>query len=143
MRSIALLLCALPLTAALAQAPALPPVPTGGTSIKAAACEETDRMMDWREITCTVPADAQSARFSFRATFTGGHDDTSASIAPELDGKPFGCGNGSKLSLFGEDGNVALFCQFDRALLPAAPARLKVLIKWSHAEFDDYDFALE
>ncbi|WP_431050077.1 hypothetical protein [Roseateles sp. L2-2] len=147
MRTIALLLpiCALCglsanfSTSAQAQTPA---TATPGTSLKAAACVETDRMMDWREITCTLPAGAAPQRFSFRATFTGGHDDTSASIAPELDGQPFACGTGSKLSLFGEDGNVSVFCQFDRSALPAgAAAKLKVLIKWSHAEFADYEFS--
>jgi hypothetical protein len=93
------------------------------------------------EITCTLPAAAAPKRFNFRATFTGGHDDSSASIAPELDGRPFACGEGSKLSLFGEDGNVSVFCQFDRSALPAAGAKLKVLIKWSHAEFADYEFS--
>lgn len=148
MRTIALLLaictaCGLSAnfsTSARAQTPsaAIP-----GTSLKAAACVETDRMMDWREITCALPAGASPKRFSFRAMFTGGHDDTSASIAPELDGQPFACGEGSKLSLFGEDGKVSLSCQFDRSALPAASARLKVLIKWSHAEFADYDFSAE
>ncbi|WP_431101594.1 hypothetical protein [Roseateles noduli] len=142
MRTTALLLaiCAFCATSAHAQTPAHA---TPGTSLKAAACVETDRMMDWREITCTLPAGAAPKRFSFRAMFTGGHDDTSASIAPELDGQPFACGEGSKLSLFGEDGNVSLFCQFDRSALPAAAARLKVLIKWSHAEFADYEFSGE
>lgn len=127
-------------TSARAQTPA---AATPGTSLKAAACVETDRMMDWREITCALPASASPKRFSFRAMFTGGHDDTSASIAPELDGQPFACGEGSKLSLFGEDGNVSLSCQFDRSAFPAAGAKLKVLIKWSHAEFADYEFSAE
>ncbi|RZI60851.1 MAG: hypothetical protein EOP37_10205 [Rubrivivax sp.] len=140
MRTNALLLalCAFFATSANAQAPA---AARPGTSLKAASCAETDRMMDWREITCTVPSGVAPKRFSFRAMLTGGHDDTSASIAPELDGRPFACGEGSKLSLFGEDGNVSVFCQFDRSALPAAGAKLKVLIKWSHAEFADYEFS--
>ncbi|MDH0864424.1 hypothetical protein [Mitsuaria sp. GD03876] len=141
MRSIALLLLSFsaPFTAQAANEP----TSTAAVSIKASACQETDRMMDWREITCALPADAKLDRFSFRAMFTGGHDDTSASIVPELDGQPFACGPGSKLSLFGEDGNVSVHCQFTRASVPATGARLKVLIKWSHAEFADYDFAAE
>ena len=148
MRTIALLLaicaaCVLSAnfgTTARAQTPA---AATPGTSLKAAACVETDRMMDWREITCAVPAGASPRRFSFRAMFTGGHDDTSASIAPALDGRPFAGGAGSKLSLLGEDGQVSVFCQFDRSAIPAAGAKLKVLIKWSHAEFADYEFSAE
>lgn len=146
MRTIALLLAICGFSANFiasvqAQTPAAPATP--GTSLKAAACVETDRMMDWREITCALPAGTTPKRFSFRAMFTGGHDDTSASIAPELDGQPFACGEGSKLSLFGEDGNVSVFCQFDRSALPAAGAKLKVLIKWNHAEFADYEFSAE
>ena len=142
MRTIVLLLAigAFCVTAANAQTPA---AATPGTSLKATACVETDRMMDWREITCTLPAGTVPKRFSFRAMFTGGHDDTSASIAPELDGQPFACGEGSKLRLFGEDGNVSVHCQFDRSTLPAAGAKLKVLIKWNHAEFADYEFSGE
>lgn len=145
MRTFALLLaiCAVHASIATSAQAQTPAGATPGTSLKAAVCGETDRMMDWREITCTLPAGATPQRFSFRAMFTGGHDDTSASIAPELDGQPFACGDGSKLSLFGEDGNVSVFCQFDRSALPAAGARLKVLIKWSHAEFADYEFSGE
>ena len=114
MRTIALLLaicaaCVLSAnfgTTARAQTPA---AATPGTSLKAAACVETDRMMDWREITCAVPAGASPRRFS----------------------------------LFGEDGQVSVFCQFDRSAIPAAGAKLKVLIKWSHAEFADYEFSAE
>jgi hypothetical protein len=144
MRTFALLLavCAVGAAPAHAETPApAPAIAKSDASLKAAACVETDRMMDWREITCTLPAGAAPKRFSFRAMFTGGHDDTSASIAPELDGQPFACGPGSKLSLLGEDGNVSLFCDFDRSALPATSARLKVLIKWNHAEFADYEFS--
>lgn len=140
MRSIALLL--LSLSAPFAHAAEAPAAATG-VSIKASACQETDRMMDWREISCAIPADAKLARFHFRAMFTGGHDDTAASIAPELNGQPFACGEGSKLSLFGEDGNVSVHCQFTRTALAGAANRLKVLIKWSHAEFADYEFTAE
>lgn len=96
-------------------------------------------MYDWREITCTVPAAATARRFQFKAMFTGGHDDTSASIAPTLGEAPLACAEGSKLSLFGEDGDVHVFCDFGGAAM-AGRTTFKVLIKWSHAEFADFDF---
>lgn len=145
MRPTALLLPLLLLTVApirAAETPSTAPA-TGWSSIKATACQETDRMMDWREISCAIPAGAAGRQFRFQAMFTGGHDDTSASLAPELDGQAFTCEDGSKLSLFGEDGDVSVHCRFSGAATAGKPGRLKVLIKWSHAQYADFEFLAE
>lgn len=141
MRSLPSLLPLLLLTAA-AHATAATPAPAMA-SIKSTACQETDRMMDWREISCAIPAGAAGRQFRFQAMFTGGHDDTSVSIAPELDGQTYACEDGSKLSLFGEDGDVSVHCRFTGAATAGKPGRLKVLIKWSHAQYADYEFLAE
>lgn len=143
----------LALTAAIGPtAKAAPSTPAAAmTSIKATACKETDRLNDRREITCEIPAGAPARRFSFKAMFSGGHDDTAASLEPTLGDQPFKCDDGSKLSLFGEDGNVSLHCHFSAASAGSAGSAastkatkaIKVLIKWSHAEYEDYDFVAE
>lgn len=102
-----------------------------------AACEIASQTYDSREVACAIPASAESRRFEFIARFSGGHDDTRASIRPSLNGQPLVCDEGSKTSLFAEDGDVSLQCRFSA---PAdAGARLLVTVRWSHAEYTNFE----
>ena len=56
----------------------------------------------------------------------------------QLDGQPIACAEGSKTRLFGEDGEVSLWC---RVAVPAGGAHQLLLETiWSHAQY--LDFAL-
>lgn len=105
-----------------------------------AACSETSRLNDRREFACTIAPAGGARLLRFEARFTGGHDDTSASIEPVLDDQPLRCDAGSKTRLLGEDGDVSLHCDFSAPPPGSQPAVFKVLVKWSHAEYADFDF---
>lgn len=87
-----------------------------------------------RQFVCTV---ARSVRFTAR--FSGGHDDTKASLEMTVDDVPTVCDAGSKPSLMGEDGDVSLVCTltFDATAPPRKTVR--VLLRWHHAEYVDAD----
>ncbi|NUZ08854.1 hypothetical protein [Piscinibacter koreensis] len=104
------------------------------------ACSETSRLNDRREFACIVEPAGGARLLRFEARFTGGHDDTSASIEPVLDEQPLQCNAGSKTRLFGEDGDVSLHCDFSAPPPGSQPAVFKVLVKWNHAEYADFDF---
>jgi hypothetical protein len=88
-----------------------------------------------REFRCPLTADGNERRLRFKVDFSGGHDDTEASMALTLDGEALTCKQGSKTSLFGEDGDVSLECH----LVLAGPAGTKrvlgATVKFHHAEF--------
>ena len=94
-------------------------------------------MLDYKHVLCTFPEATEPRSYTFVARFSGGHDDTSARLEPTIDHKPMACDTGSKTDLFGEDGDVELHCRF--AAPRAAGAELRVLIRWSHAEFTDFE----
>lgn len=101
-------------------------------------CTIEDETFVSRDVVCNLPAAEAGRRFSFVANFSGGHDDTRASITTTLDDQPLACLEGSKTSLFGEDGDVSLTCRFAVQRGAARAARLKVLVRWSHAEYTDF-----
>lgn len=118
-------------------AEAAPPIGTGD----AVACiADNPTGGDIRIVTCTMPA-ARVHRFT--VDFSGGHDDTSASISATLDGQPKACEDGSKTSLFGEDGDVSLNCRIHAADRAIAMHTLVVTVLWSHAQYRDFVFAAE
>ena len=87
-------------------------------------------------VACDMAATASAgAAQVFVANFSGGHDDTDVSIKPSIEGASEACLAGSKLSSFGEDGDIRLHCAV------AGPGRLRVAIRWSHAEFTDFQLA--
>lgn len=98
-------------------------------------CDTQSAGWDRHEYRCPLTANGTEQRFRFKADFSGGHDDTEASIAFTLDGVPLACGQGSKTRLFGEDGDISLECQL--ALTgPAGTVRLLgATVKFRHAEF--------
>ena len=102
-------------------------------------CTSESSTFDSRTITCVIEGTDTSQRYRLQANFTGGHDDTKASLVASLDGSPFACAPGSKTSLFGEDGEVSLWC--DVASLPAGrQSALQVTVTWGHAQYADFSF---
>ncbi len=106
-------------------------------------CESRAPGYDSMEVKCPLEPSAAAQRYRFKVNFSGGHDDTKASIAPALNGAPLVCGEGSKTSLFGEDGEVSLECRFSIAAKSAAGQAFDVLVSWSHAQYTDFEFYLE
>jgi hypothetical protein len=93
---------------------------------------------DLRNISCTLNAPSAGRHFRFKVDFSGGHDDTMASMTLTLDGAPLACEPGSKTQLMGEDGDVSLECAFSVPDAARAPRELTVLVKWSHAQYTDF-----
>lgn len=95
---------------------------------------------DIRVVTCTLPT-GRGYRLVVR--FRGGHDDTSASLTVSLDGRPFDCDADSKTTLFGEDGDVDLYCRIDPASEGVAKHTLVATVLWSHAQYRDFALSAE
>jgi len=95
---------------------------------------------DIRVVTCTL-APGADYRLTFR--FRGGHDDTSASMSASLDGQPFDCSAESKTRLFGEDGDVELYCRAHIVGDAGASRTLVATVLWSHAQYRDFTFSAE
>lgn len=92
-------------------------------------------------LTCPLPAGAASRGHRLTVRFSGSHDDTKAKIDAALDGVPYPCADGSKTSLFAEDGNVSLFC---RVAAGAGAGRTLVLtITVTHAQYEGFELARE
>lgn len=78
----------------------------------------------------------------FKAHFSGGHDDTKASMSASIDGDSVECEPGSKTRLFGEEGDVSLECVFSVAGGANQLRVLKVAVLWSHAQYRDFELDL-
>lgn len=103
------------------------------------ACSVSSPTLDSREVQCQFPKSAFTRKFKFQANFSGGHDDTKARIEPFIDNAPLSCDEGSKKSLFGEDGDVSLWCTFSIADHPHSNGVFKVTVRWNHAEYTNYE----
>ena len=111
------------------------------TAVAPAECTSSNATGgDIRVITCTLGA---GKPHRFTARFSGGHDDTSATLAAELDGQATGCDPDSKMRLFGEDGNVSLHCRIHAGGDPAVAHVLVVTVLWSHAQYVDFAFGAD
>jgi hypothetical protein len=104
-----------------------------------ARCESQAPGGDTRDITCPLKASGAAQRFRFKANFSGGHDDTMASMTATLDGAPLACEQGSKTSLMGEDGDVSLECRFSIGERPPGERFLRVTVSWRHAQYTDFE----
>jgi hypothetical protein len=104
----------------------------------AAACESRTSGGDHREIRCPLAGGKAVRTYHFRANFSGGHDDTSARMSGTLDDRPLPCAAGSKMSLFGEDGDVGLECRFAVPVGEPDAHLLVMTILWSHAQWVDF-----
>lgn len=102
-------------------------------------CDAPPMPGDSREIKCTVPAGSTARQYRFVVHFVGGHDDTSASFKAFEDGQPLACDKASKLSLFGEDGEVSLYCNFSPKQDAASPHVVSFSVLWSHAQYDRFE----
>jgi hypothetical protein len=98
-------------------------------------CNTQSAGWDRHEYNCPLTANGTEQRLRFKADFSGGHDDTEASIAFTLDGAPLACSQGSKTSLFGEDGDISLECYLALTGPPGTKRLLGATVKFSHAEF--------
>jgi hypothetical protein len=99
------------------------------------ACESQSSGGDFVEFTCPLAATGAAKVWRFKADFSGGHDDTSASMSMTLDGAPLACEAGSKTRLFGEDGDVSLICRFRTGAASGGRSTLVVALLWSHAQY--------
>ncbi len=95
------------------------------------------------DISCPLTASGTSQHFRFKANFSGGHDDTMASMTPTLGGMPLTCEPGSKTRLMGEDGDVSLECKFSISETAGKSMILRVVLKWSHAQYTDHEFVAD
>ena len=75
-------------------------------------CESHDLTFDSKEIGCSLRTFSPGERLRLTVNFSGGHDDTMASMAVYIDDQVLVCDVGSKLRLMGEDGDVSLTCRF-------------------------------
>jgi hypothetical protein len=105
---------------------------------EAPACQEHKLFGDERRFECAVDWTAQGAPPRFVALFSGGHDDTMASLKVQADGSPAPCGPGSKPELMGEDGNVSLVCHLPLGSLAAGRHVFTVDLRWSHAQYEGF-----
>ena len=103
-------------------------------------CESESPGGDYREFTCQTHPTGTTKRFRFRANFSGGHDDTMASMTPTLDTMPLTCEPGSKTRLMGEDGDVSLECRFSLPQQTEGDHILRVVVRWSHAQYTGFEF---
>lgn len=116
------------------------PTPAGGQSL---ACEMTPSTMDQMDFHCPFVATGAAQRLRFKADFLGSHDDTSGSLAAQLNGAPLVCDEGSATQLTGEFGEVSLDCRFHIQEKAGAEQLLGVSLKWFHARYNDADFRSE
>jgi len=134
--------CLLSLTLALAVPPLLARAPADApASHPEADCDAVNPSGgDIRVLTCRLTA-GRAHRLA--VNFSGGHDDTSAAMSATLDGQATDCEPGSKLRLFGEDGDVSLHCRIGADAATAAPRTLVVTVLWSHAQYRDFALTSE
>jgi hypothetical protein len=102
------------------------------------ACQEHQLFGDERRFECTVEATPGSTPPRFIALFSGGHDDTMASLKVQADGIDAACGAGSKPELMGEDGNVSLLCHLPVGPLSPGTHHVTVQLRWSHAQYEGF-----
>jgi hypothetical protein len=86
------------------------------------------------QVECALRASDAPRKFKFEVRFTGGHDDTMASLSATLNGKPLACDEGSKTELMGEFGEISIHCQFSSE----DAQQLKVSVQWHHAQYSDF-----
>lgn len=103
------------------------------------ACSVSSPTYDTREVQCQFPKTKFARKFRFKANFSGGHDDTMARLEPFIGNSPLNCDEGSKTHLFAEDGDVSLWCIFSVADPIQGGGIFKVTIRWSHAEYMNYE----
>jgi hypothetical protein len=117
--------------------------PAAPQSARTVACSSTSTGGDLRAFTCPLGATGTLQRFRFKANFSGGHDDTMASLTATLNGAPFACDAGSKTRLMGEDGEVSLECRISIQEKAGTQHVLGIVLLWSHAQYTDVELVSE
>lgn len=112
------------------------------------ACSVSASTYDSREVQCHFPKTEFGRKFRLKANFSGGHDDTVARLEPSLDDSPLNCDAGSKTHLSAEDGDVSLWCVFSPSNQNSSNQNkdggiFKATIRWSHAEYVNYEIAAQ
>ena len=102
-------------------------------------CESQEPGYDSRLIQCPITTSATPQRLRFKVNFSGGHDDTMASMTTSLDDTPLACDKASKTRLMGEDGDVSLDCGFVAVGKPGTQQVLRVKATWSHAQYVGFE----
>lgn len=113
--------------------------PGSGMAQGKPSCELARPGYDSHDIRCSLNTTGATQRFRFKAYFSGGHDDTMASLTATLDGAPLACEKGSKTELMGEDGEVSLECRFSIAEKGGTKQVLGVTLSWRHAQYKDFE----
>jgi hypothetical protein len=103
-----------------------------------AGCQEHKLFGDERRFECAIESTPGGTLPRFVVLFSGGHDDTMASLKVQADGIDSACGAGSKPELMGEDGNVSLLCHLKVGGLPAGGHVITVHLRWSHAQYEGF-----
>ena len=98
-------------------------------------CEEEAINPERTEVRCTLASDQATRRYRLEVRFSGSHDDTSASLSATLNGIPLSCGPNSKTKLFGDDGEVSLWCDFEVGASGEPSHRLEGVIAYRHAQY--------
>lgn len=93
------------------------------------------------QVQCALGEEHASRKFKFEVRFSGGHDDTRASLSGTLNGKPLACDEGSKPELEGEFGDVSIHCEFVSEAIPGGQ-ELKIAVEWRHAQYADFQLEL-
>ncbi len=104
------------------------------------ACESQATSFDSHALKCSIPAGV-SHRYRLEVNFSGGHDDTMASMTARLDGVALHCDDGSKMRLMGEDGDVSLVCIFSTRAGSDEDHVFEASISFSHAQYVGYALA--
>jgi hypothetical protein len=86
-------------------------------------------------VRCALADDPHGRHYRLEVHFSGGHDDTSASLSATLNGIPLTCGSNSKTKLFGEDGEVSLWCDFEVGATGGPSHRLEGVVAYRHAQY--------
>ena len=107
-------------------------------SIKS-TCELLSPTYDTHEVSCIIAGSSKVRRLQFKAMFSGGHDDTLVSIHPSINDSEIACEDGSKTSAFAEDGDITLKCNLTMNSAEGNNTKAKIIIRWSHAQFADFD----
>lgn len=117
--------------------------PASNPTHKHLNCDAPAMPGDSREIKCPVVGTGTPEQYRFVVSFLGGHDDTSASFKAFENGQPLACDKNSKLSLFGEDGEVSLFCNFSLKHDAGSAHAVSFSVVWSHAQYDRFEVTAE
>jgi hypothetical protein len=105
------------------------------------ACAVESGPGDVVNINCPLDGSATTQSLRFKAHFSGGHDDTRASLTARLNDQSLACDDGSKTELEGEEGEISLECRFSLSAGAGTKHVLSVQVRWHHAQYTN--FALE